>query len=377
MMLDDIDSSRKAVLNTTKSPEGAGQDGFVEILLSFLGNPRTLFHKIAIEAFTTFAPELSSEGLSALTDILNTDETLEGQKQLFAPADEAEQEDDAGDNDDSDDDMEDASDVEMLDGDSDPEGSDDTESDSDAEDDSDEDEELTQFNNMLALTLQTSKPTENGDADEDTSDESDMDDEQMMALDPHLSQIFKQRSQITGAKERKDAKKNMVQFKSRVLDLLAIFLDKQYSNPLTLDVLAPILRLTRANANKQLSDKSAKLLKTTFESHTKQKTPLPKPEDAETALNVLKEIHEETRLGGGALVHATACSSASLHLAKVLVGLDKDTYGKIADVYADSQTKWFMEEKASTQPVLFSQFLNWSIQFRSSHAQKKGKQAES
>ncbi|CAI6335213.1 unnamed protein product [Periconia digitata] len=373
MMLDDIDSSRKAMSKTTKDNTEQGQDGFVEILLSFLGNPRTLFHKIANEAFTAFASELSSEGLLSLIDILNADETLEGQKQLFAPADEEGEEED-----DDDDDVEDASDVEMLDGSSNEDGSDeddddDTESDSNAEDDSDEDEELTQFNNMLALTLQTSKPNENGEADEDTSDESDMDDDQMMALDPHLSQIFKQRSQITGKKERTDAKKNMVQFKSRVLDLLAIFLDKQYSNPLSLDALLPILRLTRASANKQLSDKSAKLLKSTFESHSKQKTPLPEPEDTQAAMEILKQIHEEVTLGGGALVHANTCSTASLHLVKVLVGLNKDNYVGAADIYADSQKKWFIEQKVSTQPVLFSQFLNWSTQFRTSNAQKKNK----
>ncbi|KAF1963295.1 hypothetical protein CC80DRAFT_459870 [Byssothecium circinans] len=362
MMLNDIDSTRNAVLKSVKGSATQGQDGFVEILLSFMGNPRTLFHKIAVEAFTTFAPGLSLEGLQSLTDILDTEETLEGQKQLFA------QDDELGD---EDEDMEDASDVEMAEGgssvsdDSEHGSSSGTSSDSEDADDSEEDEELTQFNNMLALTLQTSKPTADGEADDVSSDDSDMDDEQMMALDPHLSNIFKQRSQITGKKERKDAKKNMVQFKSRVLDLLAIFLDKQFSNTLTLNALIPVLRLTRANVNKQLSDKSSKLLRTVLSTHTKQKTELPKPGDIESAIEVLMSIHEEATLGGGAIIHANACSAASLHLVRVLVDLGSANYARAVDVYAESQKRWFQEKKSPMQPVIFSQFLNWSVQFRS------------
>jgi DNA polymerase phi len=365
MMLEDLETSSKAMLEMPNGSAMQTQDGFVEILLSFLGNHRILFHKIAVEAFTTFASELSLEGLRSLTDVLDTEESLEGQKRLFA------QDDDEIAEGDEDEDEEDASDVEMVDGElsdsEDVEANDSGEElsseNNNAEDESD-DEELIQFNNMLAMTLQTSKPAVDGQASEDTSDESDMDDEQMMALDPHLSNIFKQRSQITGKKERELAKQNMAQFKSRVLDLLAVFLDKQYSNPLTLEAFLSVLRLTRANSNKQLSDKSAKLLKTTFETHTKHKTTLPIPGDVDSAWNALKEIHEEAKLGGGATVHANACSTVSLHLVRVLISLDRENYAKVMDVYAESQKEWFMHKKSNVQSVLFTQFLNWSVQFR-------------
>ena len=125
-----------------------------------------------------------------------------------------------------------------------------------------------------------------------------MDDDQMMALDPHLSQMFRQRSNITSTKQqRKDAKQNVVQFKSRVLDLVAIYMEKQYSNPLTLDMLVPVLRRTRAQANEQIADKAAKVLKTFFNTRTKHKAPLPKPENVEIVWEVLKRIHEEARMG--------------------------------------------------------------------------------
>jgi hypothetical protein len=315
-----------------------------------------LFHKIAVEAFTTFASELSVTGLGSLTEVLDTEESLEGQKRLFAQdVDDVEEGENDGDE-------ESASDVEMVDGptsETDGSEADGSEEDSSSGDGSSEeesdDEELIQFNNMLAMTLQTTKPSTNGQESEDTSDDSDMDDEQMMALDPQLTKIFKQRSQITGKREREHAKQNMVQFKSRVLDLLAVFLDKQYSNPLSLQALLPVLRLTRASANKQLSDKSSQLLKAA----------VPVPDDVDAAWEVLKGIHEEAKMGGGASIHANACSSASLHLAKVLVGVDKENYGEVLDVYAETQKQWFADRKSSLQSTLFTQFLNWSTQLRS------------
>jgi hypothetical protein len=373
MMLDDLDASRKAMSKNKDS--GEGSDAFVEIVLSFLGNPRTLFRKIGEEAFSIFASEIGSEGLQSLAEILDTEENLEGQKELFNQGDDEEEtkSDDA----DSDDDSEMDSDVEMVDGED--EGNDDEDSGSgssdddssesnDDEDGSEDDAELTQFNNLLQMTLGTSKANMDGEGDE-TSDESDMDDEQMMALDPQLSKIFKQRSQVTSKKkDREDAKQNVVQFKSRVLDLLAVYLDKQYSNPLTLEVLLPVLRRTRASANKQLAEKSAKMLKTYCDTRSKHKAPLPKPEAVETTWAILKGIHEEAKNGGGAKAHADVCSSASLHVVKVLVNLEKNNYAGVVDVYAETQKQWFADKKSPLQPTLFTQFQNWSM-----NAQKQGK----
>jgi DNA polymerase phi len=367
MMLDDLDISRKTMLKKGKDSVEEGSDVFVEIVLSFLGNPRTLFRKIGEEALSIFASEISTAGLSSLTDILDTEENIEGQKELFNQEDDDAEEGDTLDDPDAD------SYVEMIDGvdegsESDTsagsEASDDGDSGSN-EDDSEDDAELTQFNNLLAMTLQTSKPSIEGEDAEDTSDESDMDDEQMMALDPHLSQIFKQRSNITSKKkEREDAKQNVVQFKAKVLDLLAIYLEKQYSSPLTLSILLPIVRRTRASANKQLAEKASKLLKTFFDSRTKHKAPLPKPIDVEPVWEILKEIHEEAKLGGGAKSHADACSSASLHVVKILVGLGKENYSGVVDVYAATQKHWFMEKKSPLQPALFTSFQNWSLNAR-------------
>lgn len=376
MMLDDLDASRKAMAKSKDSAEGS--DTFIEIILSFLGNPRTLFRKIGEEAFSIFASEIGSEGLQSLAEILDTEENLEGQKELFNQGDD---EEDAKSDDDSEEDSEMGSDVEMVDSDvemindgaedsnDEDESSDSDSSDSDSDSDDDEDEEeddaeLTQFNNLLQMTLGTAQANMDGDED---SDGSDMDDEAMMALDPQLSKIFKQRSQITNKKkDREDAKQNVINFKSRVLDLLAIYLEKQYSNPLTLELLLPLLRRTRASANKTLAEKTAKMLRVYFDTRSKHKAPLPRPDEVDTAWAILKGIHEEAKSGGGAKTHADVCSSASLHVVKVLVGLDREHYKGVVDVYAETQKGWFGEGKkaAALQPGLFTQFLNWSMSAR-------------
>ncbi len=362
------------MLNPVNASASKAQVGFIEVLLSFLSNTRTLFHKIAIEAFASFASALNLEGLRSLTDILDTEESLEEQRQLFTQ--DGEEADGAGTNDDShdvsEDDSGDASDVEMIDGDQWGSGG---ESSSDITgntgEDSQEDEELLQFDNMLAMTLQTSKPTPNGGESDDFPDESDMDDEQMMVLDPHLSNIFKQRSQIAGTKQRKDAKQNMVQFKSRVLDLLAVFLDKQHSNPIALEALLPMLRLIRTTTNKQLSDKSAKVLRSTFDTYkTHHKALRLMSEDVDSAWEVLEGIHAEANIGGGASVHANSCSAASLHLVRILVSVNRDNYARVVDMYADMQKQWFMDKTSSVQPILFTQFLNWTAQSCASKSQK-------
>ena len=373
LMLDDLDLSRRVMLNTKQSSKVRDQDPFVEIILSFLGNPRSLFRKIAQESFTIFVSDITSEGLASLTAILDTDESLAGQQELFNLVGEEEEENDF------DGQLEDASDVEMVEsrssedevsgGNNEDDSSDskhsDDDDDDDEEEDDDDDEEVNNFENLLALALQTSKPSGDGGASDVSSDESDMDDEQMMALDPHLAKIFQQRSQVTSKKKDiEGAKQTVVQFKSRVLDLLAIYLEKQYSNQLALEAILPVLRRVRAGTNKQLADKSFKMLKTYFDTRTHHKAPLPKPEEPKDAWELLRKIHEEAKMGSGSNLHATACSSASLHITKVLIRLDKSNYAGVVDLYAESQKAWFMDRKSGIQPAFFTNFQNWSISMR-------------
>ncbi|KAH7119041.1 DNA polymerase phi-domain-containing protein [Dendryphion nanum] len=367
LLLDDLDAARESLLKSKGDSTSEEQRAFVEVILTFLGNPRTLFRNIAQEAFGLFSADITSEDLQSLAELLDTEENEEGQKQLFNQG---------GDEDEiaSDEDDEEASDVEMIDGadegpgEADSAGSSDESSseDDDSADEEEDEEELLRFNNLLAHTLQTSKPSLGDEsASEESSEESDMDDDQMMALDEQLAKIFKERSKISSKKkDRTDAKQAVVQFKSRVLDLLGLYMERQYSNALALQLLVPVLRLIRAGANKQLTEKSFKLLKIYTDARSHHKAPLPRPDDVDSVWEVLSAIHEEVKQGGGSALHAKASSNASLHVVKILVGLDKNNYAKVVDAYSEMQKSWFLEKKSKISPLLFTMFQSWSMSMR-------------
>ncbi|KAG9726078.1 hypothetical protein KCU59_g14901, partial [Aureobasidium melanogenum] len=337
----------------------------VEILLSFISKPSAVYRKIAQQVFEAFSSQLDAEGLQSMLDILDKSENLSGQQELFEQADDAEEDGESGSD-------EDASDVEMIDGeddsdvevDSDVEIVDDAESGA-SEDDSDEeadaedaeDADLEDFENKLALALKTQKPTE-GDSD---FDESDMDDDQMMALEGHLTSIFTERKKNTSNKKKdnKDAKENIVNFKNRVLDLLTIFAKQEHSNKLTLDLVLPMITLIRTTTSKQISDKAFGLLQQFFGACNKSKQ-FPEADEASEVLALLHSVHDEIRANASKL-HSNACSRSSLFLAKILVNLDPKHYSDVADCYSNLQKEWYADPKSQIQPSVFTEWTSWSI----------------
>ncbi|THY74945.1 hypothetical protein D6C87_09104 [Aureobasidium pullulans] len=336
----------------------------VEILLSFISKPSAVYRKIAQQVFEAFSSQLDAEGLQSMLDILDKSENLSGQQELFEQADDAEEGGESGSD-------EDASDVEMLDG----EGASDVEIDSDvevvegsesgssdeedSEDEAEADEaaDLEDFENKLALALKTTKPTE----EDSDFDESDMDDEQMMAIEGHLTTIFTERKKITSNKKKdnKDAKENIVNFKNRVLDLLTIFAKQEHSNKLTLDLVLPMLTLIRTTTSKQISDKAFGLLQQFFGTCNKTKK-FPEADDASEVLALLHSVHDEIRANASKL-HSNACSRSSLFLAKILINLDAKHYSDVADCYNNLQKEWYNNPKSQIQPSVFTEWTSWSI----------------
>ncbi|KAK5138022.1 hypothetical protein LTR08_005819 [Meristemomyces frigidus] len=347
----------------------------VELLLSFVSKSSAVFRKLAERVFSTFASELTSESLQSLLDILQQKESLSGQQALFEQKDDAEagsDEDDAEDDGDDLVDVDDMSDVELANGEVlDGSGADNSEEDSDASSDADsgaaeedgEDEEAI-FDRKLAAALGTTGMEE--DSDEDGSE---MDDEQMLALEPHLANIFKERKKDTGKKqENKDAKENIVNFKNRVLDLLNIYVKSQYGNTLAVDLVLPLTALVRTTSSKPTAEKAFAVLKQYFEACNKHKA-LPQPEDHEACFELLSELHLELKLGGSKL-HGNACSRSSLFLSKMLVALDQDHYKRIASMYAELQSEWYMDAKSKVQGSVFTEWTSWSLATRKQQQQK-------
>ncbi|GAB7366281.1 hypothetical protein MBLNU230_g7838t1 [Neophaeotheca triangularis] len=342
----------------------------LELLLSFVSKNSALFRKLAEQAFSAFAADMSAEGLQSMLDVLGQKESLAGQQELFDQGDDDAEEDETSEEDDGEAvDVEDDSDVELVNGEqaeaSDSEEDSSDESDSETSDSAqagassakDEDEEAA-FDRKLAAALGTAgMDTNNNDSD---SDGSDMDDEQMMQLESHLSTIFAERAKTSSKKhDNAAAKTNILNFKNRVLDLLTIYVKLQPANPLALDLLLPLCTTIRTTSSKPTAEKAFATLKTYFESSNKQKT-LPRPDDGEACFAVLSEVHDELKRGGSRL-HANACSRASLFLSKVLVGLDAGNYGRVVELYGKLQVEWWLDAKSKVQASVFTEFTSWSI----------------
>ena len=335
----------------------------VELLLSFVSKPSSLFRKLAEQVFSVLAPDITAESLQSLVDILAQKESLSGQRELF---DEHNAENDGQKSDVEDEevvDVEDASDVELVNGDApfEQEGSIDESGDSSSAEEgaaNSEDDEEAAFDKKLADALGTAA------ADDDSDDDgSDMDDEQMMSLEPHLATIFKERQQKSSKKQdKRDAKENIVNFKNRVLDLLTIYVKAQSGSVLALDLVIPLASLVRNTTSKPTAEKAFAVLKQYFETCNKNKA-LPQPDNHEDCFAVLAELHGEMKLGGSKL-HANACSRSSLFIAKVLVSLDQKHYQRIAEMYAGLQSEWFADPKSKVQGGVFTEWTSWSISTR-------------
>ncbi|KAK5149558.1 hypothetical protein LTR04_007019 [Oleoguttula sp. CCFEE 6159] len=361
-ILDELETCYTATF-ASQTTEATTFDLLLDVLLGFAAKSSALFRKLVEQVFTAFAADLSAQSLESLIEVLDQRENLAGQQALF------EQEADQAENPDAED-VEDTSDVEMVDGaphkasnedgdavtnggSSDDSSGDDDDAENGSADDGDQgDEELEM---KLAELLKTAA---NGAGSDSSDGDADMDDEEMMALEPHLTKIFEERKKLPNKKkEGRDAKETVINFKNRVLDLLAIYVKQQHANPLALNLILPLLRLIRTSTSKQLADKSAGLLKQYFDACAKHKR-LPALDAADdSAWELLASAHEEA-LKGTSKLHALACSRSHLFLTKVLTALNEENFERAEDVYDRSFQTWRRDAKARVHESFFTEWLS-------------------
>ena len=275
------------------------------------------------------------------------------------------------DDDDEEEDDEDEDDVEMIDvddEDSDVEvvlggGASDSESDSDEEEDEDNEEdaaEIAEFEAKLAAALGTHRAKQDDASDSDS--DADMNDDEMEEVDEKLANVFRARHQAASQhKDKKDARENMVNFKNRVLDLLEIFVKKCHSRLLALDLLLPLLRLTRRSTVKQIANKANSVLREYTKLCKGNALPSIDAEDGPEAIwELLRAIHKEASHSGPP-AHATACSQASLLVVKVPIGQDKAAIAEVVDVYAETRKAQLISSKCHIQPSFFTDWNNWCV----------------
>ncbi len=235
----------------------------------------------------------------------------------------------------------------------------------DGEDGSEVDEELAEFDAKLAQALGV-RTMEDGNDDDQPMDE-DMNDEQMEALDQHLETVFRERKKATSQKkQKKDAKETIVNFKCRVLDLLDIFIKHRHTSILSLDLLLPLLITIRTTNSPLVSSKACDLLRKYSQLCKKEKIQTSSGQK-DALFTLLGGVHEQARTEGSN-AYASACSTASLLLVKVLASQDQENLRRVLDVYGQTQEKALFDPKCRVKTSFFSDWLNWcsSAQLHSS-----------
>ncbi|KAH8829664.1 hypothetical protein DL96DRAFT_1070412 [Flagelloscypha sp. PMI_526] len=92
-----------------------------------------------------------------------------------------------------------------------------------------------------------------------------MDDDQMMAMDEQLTQVFQSRMSSSGRKsaQDQDLQREATHFKNRVLDLVDLFVRNEPTSPLLLSFILPLVDLATqcSSDERQLADKAKGILR--------------------------------------------------------------------------------------------------------------------
>ncbi|KAI9666629.1 MAG: DNA-directed DNA polymerase [Bathelium mastoideum] len=346
-MLEEIDTAYRAVGESKGSVDEAF-DLLVEVLLGMVSKQSALSRKLAEQAFAVIAPQLTHSALESMFDILAQKENVAGQHALFDADDGGHDAVDGL----SGSDVEEVNEEQLIDdnGESESEDEDSSEEENMASDVSGEndEEEMQRLDASLGEILKTGRS--GADEEEEATDDESMDDEQMMALEPHLTKIFQERKKASSKKkDNKDAKDMMINFKNRILDLLTIYAKQQYSRPLTLELILPLLRLISSSLSKQLSDKAGNLLGQYFELCGKKKEGYPKVEEPEDVWAQLETV-----------------------LGEVLVYTGDDPKGQKAqqtlvrgqDMFSGLQKQWMLNPKLEIHINFFQNWIGWCNDMR-------------
>lgn len=344
----------------TNDSDTEASEILVELLLSFISKPSALLRKVTQYVFSAFMSDMAVGGLKLMTDILESNESLRGQQELF---DQEPEDNEEFDIDGEDGDMD--SDVEVLDMNGDEgnfnghldEDGDDTEADEDSGEDEEEDEDAKKLDDALAKALGTRRLDQDEEAESDS--DADMTDSEMMELDSKLVEIFSQRKKAPNKKqEQRDAKETMVNFKSRVLDLLDIYVKKQAANALAFGLLLPLLQLIRTTKTKQLAEKAHSIIGSFAKAYkTAKKTEGAAEISISEQTKLLKAIHLEASKDPSHSF-AKAASTSSLLISSSMYSRDNGSVKKIATVYRDSQVAW-VEGEVKMQAAFFAEWVNW------------------
>ena len=352
-----------------------------EITLSFISKTSVLMKKLGAAIWESLlcardssgALKIGEKNFELLFNILNGKENELGQKQLFDGQEEYVDED--GD--------ENRSGSEQDDEDEAEEGSDSNDK------GSEEDEKLklmeqveqeTKIKLANALGIPTGQSGEVkldeidsfGECD-DTYESESMDDEQMMAIDEDLARIFKDRLDTLTANSTKKkqnekalAKKRMVFFKNRVLDLLDSFAKIEPNSMLILSFIRPSINVINSTSDKEVGMKAHKLLKNRISkfhidvNEVKKAYPGDKlMEFKENLLDTIRWLQLQAGKYSSSQAHGAACNQSCIIVSKSLLALDPESIKDIISLYAETLILWSRDSTNRIKANMFFDFVNW------------------
>ena len=237
----------------------------------------------------------------------------------------------------------------------------------------DGDDEAAELERKLAEALGTRRADADAAVAESESSEEDMDDEQMEALDSSIANIFRERSKLKSKKkEAQEAKQNIVQFKCRVLELLEIYVKRQFSDPTSLTLLCPLLDTIRETSDKQVSHKGCELVRTFMKAYKFDAHKTSDEKAMTAARDFLPKVHDLVTLEGSN-AYVSACSQASLLLVKVLVS-NGGTIPEAWEQYSRTGEKVATSPRCKVLGPLLQDWVGWLINVNASNGLQKIKQ---
>ncbi|KAG8217899.1 DNA polymerase phi-domain-containing protein [Butyriboletus roseoflavus] len=324
--------------------EPSSIDILVDVIIGFLENASAFTRSVANESFSRVTNAVQGSTVDLILSQLERRDPgdLVGEDEEMSSEDEREGDDDGSD-------KEDEEEVEEE-----QESSGEEES---GESDSEEvdDEAAEKVRKKIEDALKASGVDVGEDNLEDPSDEEPVDDEQMMALDDTLAQIFRTRTNKRKSKQGVDAQREATHFKNRVLDLVDIYVKRDPQSPLNVRLVLPLLELATKSGmdERQLSDKASGILKTRL---AKSKD-LPTTAARDEVETVLREVHRRAQRSHASNALAVL-SQASLYLCRILVALNE--HDVAIGMYRESLDD-YMSRKASQ--LAFSFFQDWARRF--------------
>lgn len=356
----------------------------IDLMLSYVNQKSTLMKKISFTIWQNLVDKVNKSHLQRLFDILLTRENKQGQSKLFDQNDveeTAESEPDTN-TDDEDEDKEDTDDVMEIDGeDSFVARQQNGTKDSQVKIDKIDQNTSKALSEALGVTNEVNindlsdntNENEEDDDEEDLDSDGSMSDEEMMALDSTLSQIFKQRRaalevvQGNSGNQRKleaqDARNMMIFFKSRVLDLLDIFHNRRKDDTLNLDILLVLIDLIALTMDKDVGNKAHKLIRKIC----KDKAKLASKDGAFEILEAVQQRSRKSKIHA----HCLACNQASLFILKQLdVTFGNDAFTQGLDIYYKLFKEWIQDPSMKTTSAMFVDVINWANNKRTNAAKE-------